>query len=194
MGAVDRLTARGELVELADGRLTTREHRQSEARTVARARAVAGGHGRPVDGELAEAEIVVLDGQLRRAGFVDGLAGEQADAIRVACSERQLVVIEGQAGTGKSTALAAVARAHEHAGQQVVVTSTGALAAERLAAELGEAGVDAPGYSTMALRARVSAGALELGADVTVIHDEAALASTRDRTGFSAPPSRAVRG
>ena len=181
LGAVDRLTERGELLVLADGRLTTREHRQSEARTVARARAVAAGQGRPVDAELAEQEIIVLDGQLRQAGFVDGLAGEQADAIRVACGERQLVVIEGQAGTGKSTALAAVARAHEHAGQRVIVTSTGALAAERLAAELGEAGVDAAGYSTAALRARVNSGAVDLDAGVTVIHDEAALASTREQ-------------
>jgi conjugative relaxase-like TrwC/TraI family protein len=180
LGAVDRLTARGELLELADGRLTTRQHRQMEGRTVARARAVAAGQVGPVDPELTEREIAVLDAQLRQAG-ADGLAGDQAHAIRIACAAGQLVVIEGQAGTGKSTALGAVARAHEHAGQRVVVTSTGALAAERLATELREAGVEADGYSTMALQARVSSGVLELGAGVTVIHDEAALASTREQ-------------
>jgi conjugative relaxase-like TrwC/TraI family protein len=178
--AVDRLQARGELLELADGRLTTRAHRQMEARTAARARAVAAGRRSLIAPALAESEIAVLDAQLRQAG-ADGLAGEQAQAIRVACAGGQLVVIEGQAGTGKSTALGAVARAHEAAGQRVVVTSTGALAAERLAGELREAGVEADGYSTMALRARVGSGALELGATTTVIHDEAALASTREQ-------------
>jgi conjugative relaxase-like TrwC/TraI family protein len=178
--AVDRLTAQGELLELADGRLTTRAHRQIEARTAARAQAVAGGQVRPVDAELAEQEITVLDAQLRQSGAGDGLAGEQAAAIRVACGEGQLVVIEGQAGTGKSTALGAVARAHQTAGRRVVVTSTAALAAERLAEELRETGVDADGFSTMALQARVSTGALQLGAATTVIHDEAALASTRE--------------
>ena len=180
LAAVDRLQARGELLELADGRLTTRTHRQMEGRTVARAQAVAAGHGRPVDAELAEAEIAVLDETLRQAG-ADGLAGEQAEAIRTACGESQLTVIEGQAGTGKSTALGAVARAHEQAGQRVVVTSTGALAAERLASELREAGVEADGFSTVALRARAESGGVQLDADVTVIHDEAALASTREQ-------------
>ncbi len=178
--AVDRLTERGELLELADGRWTTRPHRQMEARTIARSRAVAAGHGRPVGAELAEREIAVLDAQLRAAG-ADGLAGEQAHAIRLACAESQLVVIEGQAGTGKSTALGAIARAHEHAGQRVIVTSTGALAAERLAGELRAVDVHADGYSTAALRARVGSGALQLDARTTVIHDEAALASTREQ-------------
>ena len=180
LAAVDRLGERGELLQLADGRLTTRQHRQIEGRTVARARAIAGGEVRPVDPGLAESEIAELDDQLRRGG-ADGLAGEQAQAIRTACGPGQLVVIEGQAGTGKSTALGAIARAHEHAGQRVIVTSTGALAAERLAGELCAVGVDADGLSTAALQARVSAGSVELDAGVTVIHDEAALASTREQ-------------
>ena len=45
-------------------------------------------------------------------------------------------MIEGQAGTGKSTVLQAVARAHQTDGRQVIVTSTAALAAQRLAADL----------------------------------------------------------
>jgi hypothetical protein len=47
------------------------------------------------------------------------------------------VMIEGQAGTGKSTTLTGIARAYQAAGRQIVVTSTAALAAERLAHELG---------------------------------------------------------
>jgi conjugative relaxase-like TrwC/TraI family protein len=177
--SVERLTERGELVELADGRLTTRGQRAMEARTVARARVVAGGTaGALIDSEVVEGEIAALDTGLRAQGFE--LAGEQARAVRVACGPGQLAVIEGQAGTGKSTALSAIARAHEQAGQQIVVTSTAALAAERLADELIEAGVDAEGLSTAALQRQIQSGSLPLGPSVTVIHDEAALASTRE--------------
>jgi energy-coupling factor transporter ATP-binding protein EcfA2 len=176
--SVDRLAERGELVALADGRLTTRRHRAMEARTVARARAVAAGTGHPISAEAAEREVAVLDAQLRERGFE--LAGEQARAIRVACRPGQLTVIEGQAGTGKSTAVSAIARAHEQAGQRIVVTSTAALAAERLADELIEAGVDAEGFSTAALERQIRSGSLPLDPSVTVIHDEAALASTRE--------------
>ncbi|MDQ2897371.1 MAG: AAA family ATPase, partial [Actinomycetota bacterium] len=110
------------------------------------------------------------------------LASEQEQAVRVACSDRQLTVVVGQAGTGKSTALTGVARAHQQAGRRVIVTSTGAQAAERLTAELSAAGLaDASGYSTMALQAAVRRGAVTLGPEVTVIHDEAALASTREQ-------------
>jgi conjugative relaxase-like TrwC/TraI family protein len=172
--SVDRLTERGELVELADGRLTTRGHRAMEARTVARARAVAAGTAAPINAEAVEREIAVLADGLREQGFE--LAGEQARAIRVACGPGQLSVIEGQAGTGKSTALTAIARAHEQAGQRIVVTSTAALAAERLADELIEAGVDAEGLSTAALDRQIRSGSLPLDRSVTVIHDEAALA------------------
>jgi len=66
-------------------------------------------------------------------------------------------------------------------GQRIVVTSTGAQAAERLASELAEVGVRAQGYSTAALRAAVERGAVTLSPEVTVIHDEAALASTREQ-------------
>ena len=176
--SVDRLTEQGELVALADGRLTTRGQRAMEARTVARARAVAAGTGQPISVKDVKREIQALDAGLREQGFE--LAGEQARAIQVACSERQLAVIEGQAGTGKSTALTAIARAHEQAGQRIVVTSTAALAAERLADELLAAGVDAEGLSTAALARQIQFGSLPLDPSVTVIHDEAALASTRE--------------
>jgi conjugative relaxase-like TrwC/TraI family protein len=176
--SVDRLAEQGELVALADGRLTTRGHRAMEARTVARARAVAAGTAAPISLEDVEREIAVLDAGLREQGFE--LAGEQARAVRVACGPGQLSVIEGQAGTGKSTALTAIARAHEQAGQRIVVTSTAALAAERLADELSAAGVDVEGFSTAALDRQIRSGSLPLDRSVTVIHDEAALASTRE--------------
>ena len=90
-------------------------------------------------------------------------------------------MIEGHAGTGKSTTLTAIARAHQAAGRQIIVTSTAALAAQRLATDLNQRGVDAAAYSTAALHAAITSGSVELDAETTVIHDEAALASTREQ-------------
>ena len=90
-------------------------------------------------------------------------------------------MIEGQAGTGKSTALQAIARAHEAAGQRILVTSTGGLAASRLARELERAGVKVEALTTEALRYRCGEGLTELDARTTIIHDEAALAATREQ-------------
>jgi conjugative relaxase-like TrwC/TraI family protein len=180
LSALERLRERSEILELADGRETTRAHRGAERVAVTAARTLADTPTRSIAGRLVDDEI----SELRAALALDGakLASEQARAIRVACSDRQLTVVVGQAGTGKSTALSGVARAHEAAGQKIVVTSTGAQAAQRLADELSTAGVSAvAGCSTRALQAAVARGTVRLGPGVTVIHDEAALASTREQ-------------
>jgi len=177
--ALERLRERREILQLADGRETTRSHRGAERAAVASARALADAPAEAIDPELVDAEVSELQSALALGGA--RLAGEQEQAVRVACSERRLTVVVGQAGTGKSTALSGVARAHQAAGQQVIVTSTGAQAAERLAVELATEGVNAQGYSTAALQAAVARGAVQLGPEVTVIHDEAALASTREQ-------------
>ena len=84
--------------------------------------------------------------------------------MRAACAQRRLTVIEGQAGTGKSTALQAIARAHQAAGQRIVVTSTGGMAAARLARELERAGVKVEALTTEALRWRHAEGLARLDA------------------------------
>jgi len=179
LAALDRLHERREILDLADGRQTTRLHRGVERVAVAAAEQLADGPGVAIPAPLVDAELAALQAELAASGAQ--LAEEQQLAVRVACSERRLVVIVGQAGTGKSTALTGVARAHQAAGRELIVTSTGAQAAERLTAELSEAGVAAQGYSTRALEAAVARGAVTLGPDVTVVHDEAALASTREQ-------------
>jgi len=178
--ALDRLRfQRGEILELADGRQTTRAHRGTERAAVAAAEQLAGAEAVAIGEQLVDGEVAALQAELGAQGA--RLADEQQQAVRAACSERRLVVIVGQAGTGKSTALTGVARAHQAAGRQLIITSTGAQAAERLTAELSEAGVAAQGYSTAALQAAVARGAVKLSPDVTVVHDEAALASTREQ-------------
>jgi len=179
LAALEALRERREILDLADGRQTTRLHRGLERVAVAAAEQLADSETLAVPEPIVDAELAALSAELAASGA--RLAEEQQRAVRVACSERRLVVIVGQAGTGKSTALTGVARAHQAAGRELIVTSTGAQAAERLTAEFLGAGVSAQGYSTAALRTAVARGAVTLSPDVTVVHDEAALASTREQ-------------
>ena len=177
----EELHAAGVVIDLVDGRQTTSYHRAMERQTVAAAEALAGDRGteREIDRELVEREIARIDQELAAVGA--GIAPEQAHAVRAACAAGRLTVIEGQAGTGKSTALQAIARAHQAAGQRILVTSTGGLAASRLARELERAGVAVEALTTEALRWRHNEGVAQLAARTTVIHDEAALAATREQ-------------
>ncbi|MGH2823274.1 MAG: MobF family relaxase, partial [Thermoleophilaceae bacterium] len=177
-GLLSELDERGQLIALEDGRFTTQQQRELERHTMRHVEQLAAGRVAAVPEAFVDAELRRLAAHFAGAG---GVAPEQEQAIRAGCSDRQLVVIQGQAGTGKSTALLAAARAEQLAGRRVVVTSTGGQAAERLAAELRGAGVDAEGYSTRALQAEVEHGRLRLGSDTTVIHDECGLASTAEQ-------------
>ena len=173
------LRASGEILLLADGTGTTKDHRGYERAVVAITGRLALTQLEPIPREVAAREMKRLDGELTRAG--GRLSEEQRTAIGLACGERPLVVIEGHAGTGKSTTLTGIARAHQDVGRRIIVTSTAALAAERLATELQEHGVSCAAYSTAALHAAINHGRVELGPETTVIHDEAALASTREQ-------------
>jgi conjugative relaxase-like TrwC/TraI family protein len=167
----------GSLLRLADGTVTTREHRARERHTaVVAERLAASPPTSPIPADVAAKEAARLDRELGGR-----LSDEQRQALMLACGEKRLVVIEGQAGTGKSTTLTGIARAHQAAGQQIIIASTAALAAERLAGELRTAGVYCSAYSTVALYAAIEKGHVELGPTTTVIHDEAALASTREQ-------------
>lgn len=178
LSALSSLRTDGELLRLADGRLTTRRHRQWEHETVDSVQHAAARRTSPLPLDIVRAETAALDDRLRERG--GHLTDEQRTALELATSDRQLVVIEGQAGSGKSTVLQAIGRAHQDWGQQIIVTSTSALAAARLDDELAKAGVVALAFSTAALDQAIRNGRIELTPDHTIIHDEAALASTRE--------------
>jgi len=169
----------GEILRLADGSGTTREHRARERTTISTAERVIEHRITALDQDAVVAQADRLDRELHGRG--GRLSDEQRQAIMLACSDRQLVMIEGQAGTGKSTALTGIARAHHDAGRDIVVTSTAAVAAERLARDLHHAGVDTRHYSLAALQAAISNRTVVIGPQTTIIHDEAALASTREQ-------------
>ena len=173
------LRATGEILLLADGTGTTRDHRGYERAVVAITRRLAVATATAIPENVTTRETARLDQEL--AGTGGCLSVEQREAILLGCGERRMVVIEGHAGTGKSTTLTGIARAHQEAGRRIVVTSTAALAAERLTSDLQNHGVDCAAYSTAGLHAAISHGRLELGPETTVIHDEAALASTREQ-------------
>jgi conjugative relaxase-like TrwC/TraI family protein len=169
----------GEILRLADGSGTTREHRAREQTTITTAERMIKHRTRPLDQVSVVAQADRLDRELQGRG--GRLSHEQREAIMLACSDRQLVMIEGQAGTGKSTALTGIARAHRDAGRDIVVTSTAAVAAERLARDFHHAGVDTRHYSLAALQSAITHDTVRLGSQTTIIHDEAALASTREQ-------------
>jgi conjugative relaxase-like TrwC/TraI family protein len=169
----------GEILRLADGSGTTREHRARERATISTAQRVIGHRVTPLHRDSVIAQADRLDRELQGRG--GRLSDEQRQAIMVACSDRKLVMIEGQAGTGKSTALTGIARAHREAGRELIVTSTASVAAERLARDLHHAGVDTRHYSLAALETAITNGRVVLGSQTTIIHDEAALASTREQ-------------
>jgi conjugative relaxase-like TrwC/TraI family protein len=173
------LRASDDILLLADGTGTTREHRGRERTAVAIIRRLAAARIDPIPSEMAARETARLDRELAKVG--GRLSDEQRTTIRLACGEHPLVVIEGHAGTGKSTTLTGITRAHQACGRKIVVTSTAALAAERLAGELAERGVECVAYSTAALHAATNSGRVELTSLTTVVHDEAALASTREQ-------------
>ena len=168
-----------EILVLADGSGTTRSHRGRERTVVAITQRLTQARVPALPAELVDREARRLDDELAARG--GRLSEEQRAAIYLACGPQPLVVIEGQAGTGKSTALTGIARAHHANGQHILVTSTAALAAERLAGELTDNGVDCDAYSTAALTAAIEHGRVALTPATTIIHDEAALASTREQ-------------
>ena len=180
LGALRELRARGEVVRHADGTFSTREHRAAERAAVRFAHQLSAGRVAPIPEDLVDRAAGRLYYALHARGG-QRLTVEQDQAICLACSDRQLSVIEGQAGTGKSTVLTAAAWAHHADGRRIIVTSTAALAAHRLADDLAAAGVSCEAYSTAGLHAAVQAGTERLDERTTVIHDEAALASTREQ-------------
>ncbi len=63
-------------------------------------------------------------------------------------------------------------RAHQASGREILITSTAALAAERLANELTHDGVCCTAYSTAGLYAAITGGRVQLTPDTTQLGDE----------------------
>ncbi len=101
------------------------------------------------------------------------LSREQEQALRTVTGPERLAVLVGPAGTGKGVVIDAAARAEQIAGRETLGIAVSGSTAERL-------GADSPALAGRtltldALIARADTGRVQIGADTTVILDEAGM-------------------
>lgn len=183
LAAYEQLVERGRIIEAGSGRFTTVAHRQLEEATIEAVGNIAAGRVERIEPAIVDQETARLNDRFAAKG--GGLAHEQARAIEMLCGDRQLVMVRGRAGTGKSSVLEGAARAAQQEGYRIVVVSTAGETAQRLGNDLREAGVHAVSCSIAQMRGAVNAGRLPVGPGMIIIHDEAAVTDTRD-TAFLA--------
>ena len=103
------------------------------------------------------------------------LSGEQTEAIRFATSRgARVAVIEGAAGSGKTTTLRPITDLHREHGYEIVPTAV----AWRTAVALGD-DCDARPYCVDKLLKLAAKGQVEIGKRTLIVVDEAGMLSTR---------------
>jgi conjugative relaxase-like TrwC/TraI family protein len=166
---IAELARSGELVELQNGRWTTRELREREQLTLELARTRASARIGPVGkASIRDARLEVQ----REIGGV--MTAEQRSAVDTITGEGGVSVLVGQAGTGKGVVIRAATGAWQREGYQVIGTAVAGATAERL-------GADAKlerSMTTDALIARVESGTVHLDSRTVVVMDEAGMADT----------------
>ena len=112
------------------------------------------------------------------AGLLEGgypLSEEQIGAIRaVMSSGGRVAIIEGAAGSGKTTTLRPIADLYREHGQSIIATAV----AWRTAVALGN-DIDARPFCVDKLLRLAARGGIEIGGNTTIIVDEAGMLSTR---------------
>ena len=125
------------------------------------------GHGLPA--QAVEEKVHTLLAQ----GYP--LSGEQTEAIRFASSRgARVAVIEGAAGSGKTTTLRPITDLHREHGYEIVPTAV----AWRTAVALGD-DCDARPYCVDKLLKLAAKGQVEIGKRTLIVVDEAGMLSTR---------------
>ena len=142
-------------------------HMEQEVRDMAAGMAADTGHSLP-----AQAIGAKVTGLLK-AGYP--LSEEQIAAIRsVTSSEGRVAIIEGAAGSGKTTTLRPIADLYREHGQSIIATAV----AWRTAVALGN-DVDARPFCVDKLLRLAARGGIGINKDTTIIVDEAGMLSTR---------------
>ena len=127
------------------------------------------GTGHSVSAQAIEAKV----SGLLEAGYP--LSGEQISAIRsVTSSGGRVAIIEGAAGSGKTTTLRPIADLYREHGQSIIATAV----AWRTAVALGN-DVDARPFCVDKLLRLAARGGIEIDGNTTIIVDEAGMLSTR---------------
>jgi len=156
------------VLTLEGGRMTTLTVRAQEEAIERRATELAAPAGRDV-GEHARTSASNEVAERIAAP----LSREQEQALQIVTGPERLAVLIGPAGTGKGVVIDAAARAEQNASREVIGIAVSGSTAERL-------GADSPAleHRTLtldALIARADTGRLQIGADTTVILDEAGM-------------------
>ena len=156
--------------DMAHTRLYSTRHNlqmEQEVRNMAAGMAADAGHS------LSAQAIGAKVAGLLKAGYP--LSEEQIAAIRsVTSSEGRVAIIEGAAGSGKTTTLRPIADLYREHGQSIIATAV----AWRTAVALGN-DVDARPFCVDKLLRLAARGGIEINKDTTIIVDEAGMLSTR---------------
>ena len=156
--------------DMAHTRLYSTRHTltlEQEVRDMATAMAAGSGHA------LSAQAIEIKLAGLLEAGYP--LSEEQIAAIRSAAgSDGRVAIVEGAAGSGKTTTLRPIADLYRDHGRSIIATAV----AWRTAVALGN-DVDARPFCVDKLLRLAARGAIEINKDTTIIVDEAGMLSTR---------------
>ena len=156
--------------DMAHTRLySTRHNLQMEQEVRDMAAGMAADTGRSLSAEAIGAKVAGL----LKAGYP--LSEEQIAAIRsVTSSGGRVAIIEGAAGSGKTTTLRPIADLYREHGSDIIATAV----AWRTAVALGN-DVDARPFCVDKLLRLAARGGIEINKDTTIIVDEAGMLSTR---------------
>ena len=156
--------------DMAHTRLySTRHNLQMEMEVRDMAAGMAADAGHSLSAQAIEAKV----SGLLEAGYP--LSEEQIAAIRaVTSSGGRVAIIEGAAGSGKTTTLRPIADLYREHGQSIIATAV----AWRTAVALGN-DVEARPFCVDKLLRLAARGGIEINKDTTIIVDEAGMLSTR---------------
>ena len=156
--------------DMAHTRLySTRHNLQMELEVRDMAAGMAADTGHSLSAQAIENKVAGL----MAAGYP--LSEEQIEAIRVVTSSSgRVAIIEGAAGSGKTTTLRPIADLYREHGNNIIATAV----AWRTAVALGN-DVDARPFCVDKLLRLAARGGIEINKDTTIIVDEAGMLSTR---------------